>query len=268
MALYNKIFSLARKEILNLSNYKMSNLIGICVPTVTFLLIAKIVFANQGVQFGEFRAMNYFPFAVSGIIISMYLVAPISYMNEQIKHERNMGILETILVTPTNLLTVFFSIYLWNLLLTIIFTLPFLIFGIFYLKTSLNLLDTILLITLSFFSLAVFFGISIIFCALIIIFKEIGHLASIVNNCFRIFSGIYIPINYLPLWMQDVSRWLPITYSVRSIRSIIFHNYSLLPIAKDIFILMLFLLIITPISILLLNFAIKRAKIKGLLTYY
>lgn len=266
--IYNKIFSLVRREIFNLSNYKTSTLIGICVPIVTFLLIAKIAFLNYEIRFGEFMLTNYFFFVISGIIISMYLMAPVSYMKEQVRHERNTGIFEAILVTPTNYLTVLFSIYLWNFLRVFIFTLPFLIFGIIYLKIFLSFLDTILILAVLLSSLATFFGIGIILSALTIIFEETENLTSIINNSFRIFSGVYIPVNYLSLWMQEVSKWLPLTYSIRSIRSIIFHSYSPLSIVKDISILILFMFIIWIIGVSLLNFSIKRAKIKGLLTYY
>jgi ABC-2 type transport system permease protein len=84
----------------------------------------------------------------------------------------------------------------------------------------------------------------------------------------RFLGGVYFPITILPLWVQEISYLLPITYSLHGMRMAILMGYSIKDIRQDIFALILFSIILLPFSIFCFKFAIRKAKKQGSLIYY
>lgn len=116
-----------------------------------------------------------------------------------------------------------------------------------------KLIYIMLLITPGLFGLSLFLG------GLTILLKDVGWMLNIINNSLLFLSGIFMPIESFPTWLQDVSHISLITNAIDLIKD---NDYSG----------SLFLFII---SIINLSFGIaiflyceKKAKLKGCLGHY
>jgi len=98
--------------------------------------------------------------------------------------------------------------------------------------------------------------------------KKGAPIAWFVSTFSSLFGGTYFPIEVLPAPMRGISYLLPITYSLRAFRWTILKGYSLYEIKTDLLILIVYALILAPISILIFKWALKRAKINGSLSHY
>jgi ABC-2 type transport system permease protein len=257
MKILYKIIHLIRKNLLDLLNYKFDIIIKIII---TFFIITIFIY-NKTKHI--IIPVKYFYFVLTGIISTTYFAGAVSLTNKELEKMVKMGIIDFIFATPTNPLVVVTSIFIFNFFYIFIIRLPIIIFTIFILRIYLSFLEITFLCIIFFISLGISFMISIIISGLVIILKNTDEIVSLIINSHRILSGVYIPINFLPLWMQKLSKVLPLTYTVRSMRALFLHNYSVYFILKDIFILTIFFLIFLFFGIWFWNFAIKRAKIKG-----
>jgi len=263
MKTFYKIICIFEKILLDSLNYKAEIISRFIIGIVIFLFLVVFHMFKNSFKFIPEISTNYFYFLLTGIISSAYFARSLSFVNKNLKRILNSRILDFILATPTNPLVILLAVFIFNFFYVFIIVLPILIFAIFILHISLNLLDIIFLCIIFFISLGISFAVSIFIFGLIIIFKSADDFIFLFINSQCLLSGIYMPINFLPLWMQKLSKLLPLTYTVRSMRAIFLHNYSLYFILKDIFILTIFFLIFLFFGIWFWNFAIKRAKIKG-----
>jgi len=103
----------------------------------------------------------------------------------------------------------------------------------------------------------------------IILFSSIWQfLLTSIRVLAYILLGVFFPITILPGWLQKVSYFLPITYSLRAMRHALLQSYSFQALGFDILILALFSVVLLPFSIYAFKVAVRRAKKDGSLTHY
>jgi hypothetical protein len=57
--------------------------------------------------------------------------------------------------------------------------------------------------------------------------QEASNAATTIAIVLQFFTGMYFPIDYLPNYMQQIGRIIPMTYAAQSIRSIMIRNATL-----------------------------------------
>ncbi|MHB8926487.1 MAG: ABC transporter permease [Bacillota bacterium] len=70
-------------------------------------------------------------------------------------------------------------------------------------------------------SLPSIYGLGFIFASLVLWAKQIQRAVDVVRGTMMIFCGMTYPIAVLPVWMQSVSYWLPLTHSIRATRLVV-----------------------------------------------
>jgi len=72
----------------------------------------------------------------------------------------------------------------------------------------------------------------------------------------------------ITLILTIICHILPITYSLRAMRHALLQGYTLEALAPDIFALVIFSIVMLPLSIITFKYAVRRAKVDGSLTQY
>ena len=103
------------------------------------------------------------------------------------------------------------------------------------------------------------FGLSLLLGGLTILLKDVGWMLNIINNSLLFLSGIFMPIESLPIWLQHVSHISLITNSIELIKVNHFNNE--LPL----FMLSLIYLVFGGGIFL---YCEKKAKLRGCLGHY
>ena len=234
---------------------------------VIFYFIAKLFGKGASVYLGEYDG-RYFPFVFIGIAFSGYLTIALTDFSRNIRTEQMMGTLEAIFLSPFRPSILVISASLWNLIFASISTLIYFLFGIFFFGINLssaNLLGAIIPFILMIIS---FSSIGLISASFVMIFKRGDPIAWAISLFSNFLGGAYFPTTVLPNNLQFISRFLPVTYSLRSMRLAILKGYSFKMLIPDVSILLLFCLILLPSSLWTFRYAVKKAKTEGSLAHY
>ena len=81
-------------------------------------------------------------------------------------------------------------------------------------------------------------------------------------------GGVYYPVAILPPVLAGLARLLPITYSLHAMRLALLQGASWNELALDILALVIFSVILVPLSLVAFRYAVHRAKVEGSLTHY
>lgn len=265
-----RLFALIKKDFLVESSYKfafLSNLLGVFVSVLSYFFIDKL-FGQKMVSHLEEFGVNYFSYVLLSMAFFSYIGVGLGSFAGRIQSEQAQGTLEAILLTPTGISTILFSMALWNLLFATIDLAIYVFLAVFLFKINfinINILSTlsILLLTITSFS-----GLGILSASFVIIFKRGTPLDWVISNVEGLISGVYFPVTVLPVWLQFMAKFFPITYAIRAVELAVYRGYSLFQLRKEMAFLFLFSILLLPLSLAVFKYALRRAKMDGSLTQY
>ena len=265
-----KALAFVKRDFMITTSYKFSfflQLFGIFLSVLTFYFIAKM-FSSASIPSLEPYGGDYFSFVLIGIAFSGYLTTGLGSFSGSIRSEQMMGTLEAMLVTPTSTPFIIISSSLWSFIFTSIRVMVYLLIGVFLFDvniSSVNIFGALLVLALT---IICFSSIGIISASFIMIFKQGDPINWAFSAVSGLLGGVFYPITILPGWLQNFSYLLPITYSLRAMRLALLQGYSLEALTPDIFALILFSIILLPISVTIFKYAVRRAKREGSLALY
>lgn len=233
---------------------------------LTYYFVAKLV-GTAGAPYLKPYGGDYFSFVLIGVAFSTYLMVSLRGFSESIRDEQMMGTLEAMLVTPTDTTTVITLSALWSFIVASVRVLFYLLIG-FLLgvnMTGANVIGAFIILILT---ILCFSSIGILSASFIMIFKRGDPINMFFMSTSELFGGVLFPIEVFPWWLQIVSSVLPMTYSLNGMRHALLQGYSLQSLAPDIFILILFSLILLPLSLFTFRYAVGRVKDEGTLVQY
>jgi ABC-2 type transport system permease protein len=81
-------------------------------------------------------------------------------------------------------------------------------------------------------------------------------------------GGVYFPVTIMPVWLQFVAKFLPITYAIRAIQLAVYKGFGLSQLYKEIGFLLLFSCFLLPLGFASFKYALKKARHQGSLLQY
>ncbi|MFI5252794.1 MAG: ABC transporter permease [Bacteroidota bacterium] len=191
--------------------------VGIFEPLTYLLLFAP--FLNGVKTMPGFPSENVIQFFAPGLLIMTALFGA-SYVGFGLLDKVESGVLERYRVTPISRLSLVLGYLLENALVLLVQSFILLVCSLFF-GLQFHLLGLILL-----FILVLLIGIvmSSASCALSLILKDGGILASVINFVILpvyILSGIMLPLKFAPSVIQTVALFNPFYYAVTASRSLI-----------------------------------------------
>lgn len=265
-----KAFLFIKRDFLLSSSYRLSFVLqisGIFLSVLTFYFIA-LMFEGAAIPALEPYGGDYFSFVLIGVAFSTFLFTGLGSFSGSIRNEQMMGTLEAMLVTPTRISLIILFSSLWSFIFASIKVLIYLLLGVFLFNIDVNNANLFAALIVLILTIISFSSLGIISASFIMIFKQGDPVNWIFNTMSGLFGGVFFPITILPGWLQNISYILPITYSLRAMRHALLQGMSLRLLASDIFALVIFSIIMLPLSIFIFRYAIMRAKIDGSLTQY
>jgi len=266
----NKVKAFLIKDLLIEKSYKFIFLFGI-FSTFFSLLIFFFIDKLYGYQINkhlEIYKTNYFSYVFISLILFNYTGAGMGSISEKIRIEKLQGTFEIIINNEKIFLPFLFSTIIFNILLASIESLIYVIGGIFILDINFSNINFLSFFFSFFLSIICFTSIGIISSCFIIIFRKGNPISFLLNSLEGFFGGVYFPITVLPLWLQSISKFIPIYYAINSVQKSIYSNASIMEIRKELIILSLFSLFLFPISIYLFKKSVYYSKIKGSINQY
>ncbi|MFA5100675.1 MAG: ABC transporter permease, partial [Candidatus Omnitrophota bacterium] len=81
-------------------------------------------------------------------------------------------------------------------------------------------------------------------------------------------GGVYFPITVLPQWVQVMAGFFPITYAIRAVQLAVYKGYTLDKLRYETGILLLFSIVLLPLSLAFFTFSLRQARKDGSLGQY
>ncbi|MCM8799588.1 MAG: ABC transporter permease [Candidatus Omnitrophica bacterium] len=266
----NKLGAFLKRDFLIETSYRtffILRVLRILTTTLTFYFISKLFEKNPS-NYLEIYGGDYFSFVLIGIAFSEYLTTSLRSFSESLREEQITGTLEAVLVTPTKISTVILGSSIWNYIFTTISVLIYLGCGVLFFDLSLtkiNFLSGILILTLT---IICFASIGIISSSFVLIFKKGEPLSWFTGICFSLLGGVYFPVEIMPKFLRFFSYLVPVSYGLRGIRLAFLKGYDLKDLWFQIVMLLIFIIILFPLSIFILKWAVKKIKKEASLLHY
>jgi len=265
-----KIAAFIKKDFFIQMSYKFHFILswlGILIQTGIFYFIAKL-FGNSISPYLKEYGGEYFPFVLIGLAFSGYLLTALRSLSMTIREEQMMGTLEAILLAPTKIFTLVISLSCWDFIFASINIIIYLLLGTCFLGVKLSNVDIFAVFIILFLTIVSFISIGILSAAFIMVLKKGDPVTWAIGMSSAFFGGTYFPITILPQKLKAISYFLPITYSLRSLRHALLQGYSCRALLFDISILLLFCITLFPLSIWVFKYAVRKAKLAGTLAHY
>jgi ABC-2 type transport system permease protein len=241
----------------------MRYLSGIMAILLYYFLDILLQLSGQNV----IREGSYFTFVLIGGVFLRYLMLVSQAFSSNLREEMLIGTIEPLLATATPIVvTVLGSSFWWLIEATIIIIGQFLVgilVGADFSQANWVSATVVLLL-----SLLTFIGFGVISAAFTLVFKRSDPTTVFINSIALVFSGVFFPILVFPPWLRIISYLLPFTYALRALRGALMGGASLVDLALDVTILFGFAVVLIPLSIWALRYAIRRMKDTGELMHY
>lgn len=241
--------------------------LAILLTTSSFFLVSKL-FAGQNITQLAPYGGDYFPFVLIGIALTDYLtVSSTSFANE-IRNAQIMGTLESLLVTPTSIITILLSSFTYKLLSSSIRTLSYLLLGIFMFGIHFSAVHSGALLISFILTLLPFIGLGLFSAAFIIVLKRGSPISMLMAMSGSLLGGVLYPVAVLPTWLKPLSALLPVTHGLEAMRQILLQGAGLEEIMQQLYYLLIFSVIFMAVGIYSTHKALRIARQEGSLLHY
>jgi len=211
---------------------------------------------------------GYFAFALVGFAFFDYLTVAINAFDQSLEEARRNGTLEYLLVTQTPLPIILAGSALYPFVLLSLRTAVYLGWGMLlfgFPVTQANWLGAVIVLLASILAFA---GLGVLSASYLLLFKRGNPVKWLLTGLAGLVSGIMYPVTVLPAPLQWLARLVPVTYSLQGMRAALLDHAAMSTLWPTVGILLVFAIVLLPVSLWIFSFALRRTKITGTLTHF
>ncbi len=207
---------------------------------------------------------DYMSFILLGTALSNFIGSVFWGMGYALKNDMDAGVLESVWLTPVPRLLLLVGRTLNSILVTAIESLGMLLVAalLFGFHPTGNVLAAFLTTVPMLLGL---YGFGFAFAALVLLMREANTLVDISSFLIQLFSGSNFPVNALPRWMIPVALSIPLTYGFDAVRGWLLKTTTLLPLAWEAVILVVFMFVMLWLGSLVFHAVERSVRRKGTL---
>lgn len=240
---------------------------GIIITTFSFFLLSKMFAGNEISQLAPYGG-DYFSFVLIGIALTDYLTISTNTFANEIRTSQIVGTLESLLVTPTSIITILLSSYVYKLFSTSFRVFFYIFVGYFAFNMPLQPVNILALCATFILTLLPFFGIGLVSASFIIVFKQGNPIGGLMAMSSGLLGGVMYPVTVLPAWLKPFSAILPITHGLEAMRQVLLNGASIATIRNQLLILSILSVLSLATGLTAIYFGVKIAKKEGSLLQY
>lgn len=225
--------------------------------------IGKMLDQTGGSSLLKAYGADYFTFALVGLAVASYLKAGLVTITNDIRQLMNQGALEAMCASPTGYKWLLFCSALWPFIfetirVTFYFLVGILFFGARFPKANwLGAAVTLLL------TIPIFLMLGMISSSILVLIKRGDPVNWIFSSASSLLAGTMFPIAILPKWLYIAALCLPLTHSLEAMRKCLLTGASVGQVYIHLLALLLFMAFLLPVTVLVSNICMKKAKKQG-----
>jgi ABC-2 type transport system permease protein len=234
---------------------------------LAFIFSARALSGPDGSNLSAFREVagtsDYDGYLAIGITFYMWLNFTLWSVGFSLREEQLRGTLESNWLCPVWRVSILLGGALTRLATALVFIAIavaefWLFFGISLVRGHPWLMLLVLVVTIP-----SIYGFGIAFGSLVLRFREANALVFIVRGIFMVFCGTTYPTEILPGWMQTVSAWLPLTYTIHAMRLLGAPEIVSSDVLPDLTRLVLFAVVLPVIGVVSFRATERRSRQTG-----
>ncbi len=236
-----------------------------------YIFTAKALSGTDGSSLAAFSNItgtgDYITYMLIGTTMWMWINTMLWSFGSSLRTEQVRGTLESNWLCPVPKISLLLGYSIFDMLFSILYlTIAILEFKLVY---NFKLVGNPIVVLLVFLvSIPAIYGIGFIFASLVLWAKETNSMVFLVRGLMMIFCGITYPLAILPNWMQNVSKFIPLTYSINALRTVITSGANIQDIKNELIILLIFGIVLMTLGLIAFNYTQKKAKDLGSLGQY
>jgi ABC-2 type transport system permease protein len=213
-------------------------------------------------------AGGYFAFAIVGFAFFDYLTVALSAFDQSLEEARRNGTLEYLLVTQTSLPVILAGSAIYPFVVLSIRTVIYLGWAVLLFSFPVSQANWVGALFVLAASVLAFAGLGVLSASYTLLFKRGNPVKWLFVGVAGVVSGIMYPVSVLPPVLQWVARAVPVTYSLQGMRIALLQHASMASLWPALRALLLFALVLLPLSLAVFSWALRRTKITGTLTHF
>jgi ABC-2 type transport system permease protein len=191
---------------------------------------------------------NYFDFVAPGIMAMTVMMSVMTGLPVAISQEKEIGTMDGMMVAPINRLSIILGKTLAQTVRGLLQGVIILVLavGLFGVTIHGNILLVFALLLLGVFS---FVGLGIVITSFTKDQETAQMLMMTIMFPMMFLSGVFFPTQTMPWYMQDISKFLPLTYASDSLRKVMVLGAGIPEISTELVILIVFGVVMTAIAV-------------------
>jgi ABC-2 type transport system permease protein len=239
---------------------------------LAYIFTARALSGPADANLAEFVAnagtSDYVGFLAIGSTFYMWMNVTLWSVGFSLREEQLRGTLESNWLCPVWRISIVLGGAITRMLTMLVFLV---ITGIeFWLFFGVNLVQghPWLMLLVLLLTIPSIYGFGIGFGSLVLRFKEANALVFIVRGIFLVFCGTTYPLTVLPAWMQAISAWLPLTYTINAMRVLGDPGATFADVSGDLQRLTLFAVTLPVLGVIAFRATERRSRRTGTLGQY
>lgn len=215
-----KLTAFLRRDFLTAWSYRMvffTDAFSLVIQAFLFSLVGKLINNSAMPVYGTTHA-NWIEFGAVGIAVGAFVQIGLHRVASSIRQEQLMGTLDSLLLTPTRVVTMQIGSAMYDLIYVPIRTLVFLIFVVVtfgaHFHTS-GLLPSLLMMAVF---VPLVWGLGILSAAGALTFRRGSGGLGFAATLLVLGSGAAFPLSVTPHWFQSLDYWNPIARAMDGMR--------------------------------------------------
>jgi ABC-2 type transport system permease protein len=211
---------------------------------------------------------DYIPFIVIGAVLNSFVSTLLNGMGDNLRRETLQGTLDYVLAAPCNKASVLIGKALSESISSTLFAISQFAISLLLFPISVSLgvmLPVFFIVILLILGL---YGLSIVFAAFSLMYKQSHGFGQTVGYVFYIFSPVRYPVESLPVAAQIFSKLLPLTYAIIIVRSLMLVGADLSSVYMEVLALVIIDAVLIVVGFLLFNYMEEKTKRSGTISHY
>lgn len=268
--MWNRLKAIIIRDIQHELSYKTSFLmefLGIIFTVLLWFFMAKFIGDSVDIEIAG-QEVGYFSFVLVGIAGMRFLNVAMTSFSTKLREEQLSGTLEALLVTSASLPAIVISWACWDFLLAGFNILLTIVLGAAFFGFQINFAGVftfMVVLVLTIFPLS---AMGIISASIIMVLKKGNPLNYLFSNISALLGGVFFPVSVLPDWLQSVARLIPLPWALDALRKSLIQGGGFGDVYLEINVLILFTVVLVPLSFFVFRIALNRVRVDGSLCQY
>jgi len=236
---------------------------GTLAELASFFFLARAIGGGYRPQ-----GMDYYSFLLVGTSVFGFLITGVNTFVTSVRQAQMTGTMEVLMTTATPgwviIILTAISSFAARLLPTALYITAGMVIFRAPVETP-NLGPALIIVVLS---VLVAVAVGMLAAAMQVALQRGGGVTVMIGAVAWFLTGTMFPISALPPVLQTLSRAIPFTYSIHGLRLALISGSSLADLSTDMIVLALFAVVLLPIGVGAFAFALRRARLKGTLSFY